>query len=66
MNDLTIYSDWAFRFTNVLVSLIQFNLIHSRKGDYCINTSGALWLEGQWLNVIIGFTVLKVAVFSCW
>lgn len=51
---------------NLLVTLFQFKVVHSKQGDYCVNQLGVLQLEARWLHVMIALTLVKTIIFSCW
>lgn len=42
MNSCTSFSEWSLRLMNLLVTLFQFKVVHSKKGDYCANQLGVL------------------------
>ena len=66
INETSEYFEWGYRLIIVLISLLQFNVVHSDHGYYCAQQLGVLSVEAQWLNIIIACQVAKVILFSYW
>ena len=56
----------VLRFFRIIVCYVQFMNVHSKIGDYCVNTLGVLHLEGSWLNALVILQLYKVVVFTAW
>lgn len=59
-------SEWFLRAAVLFFSLVQSLVIHSNKGIYCIEKSGILAVEGQWIQWLIILQLLKVIGFPIW
>ena len=63
---VSVYAEWVFRISIIAVSCLQMLILHQNTSRYCIEESGVLSLESNWLQWLITAQVVKVLVLSMW
>ena len=60
------YVDKCFKAITLIVSFVQYRLINSQYGKYCIKKIKLLTIEGTWLRALLWIQVAKVVIFTIW